>query len=347
MPSSHHARNLSVSSYLSACLALCVLSFSYGHHLTSVRFDTDTDTAISGAITRVDWRNPHVYLYMEGVNAVGEQVIWEIEGPPPATLRRAGWSRETVAIGAQVTINGNPGRDPERNIFLFDSLEIQDEIVMGLAQGLAALPQQDAAITERATSIAGTWGTNFSRDANMKLINTAALPLTDKGAAAVRSYNEVEDNPGIECVPATSPAVMLVPDIKSIEVRDDVVLIRAEQEAMERIVYLKQDSHDAAVESIHGHSIGHWEGSTLLIDTTHFTPHRQGNATGLPSGRQKHLMERLTLEAGGSRLNYSYELSDPEYLQSTLSDQIQWSYRPDLEYVALPCDRENARKFAL
>jgi len=49
-----------------------------GHHLTSARFDTATDASISGYITRVDWRNPHVYLYVEGPNASNEQVVWEM-----------------------------------------------------------------------------------------------------------------------------------------------------------------------------------------------------------------------------------------------------------------------------
>ncbi|MCG8415382.1 MAG: DUF6152 family protein, partial [Pseudomonadales bacterium] len=281
---------------------------TFSHHLTNVRFDTETDASINGVVTRLDWRNPHVYIYIDGTNEDGEQVTWEIEGPPPAALRRAGWSRETIGIGASVKVNGNPGRNAADNIFLFASLELDDGDVLGLEQSLAALPGQDAAITERASSLAGTWGTNFSYQANVKLIAASQLNLTEKGQQAVESYVEVTDNPALDCMPgSTPPATMLVPDIKSIEIRDDVVLLRAEHESIERTIFMNQDSHAGAVESLFGHSIGYWEGSTLVIDTTHFTPHRQGNATGLPSGERKHLIERLTLNEDGSAVTYAYE----------------------------------------
>ena len=317
-----------------------------GHHLTSVRFDTETETSISGTVTRVDWRNPHVYLYVEGNNDNNELVIWEIEGPPPATLHRAGWSRDSIAIGANVTINGNPGRNPDDNIFLFASLELGNGEVLGLMQAISALPQQDAAITERASSIEGTWGTVFDMEANLQLINTSQLTLTAKGQQALASYIEVTDNPGLNCTPGAPPAVMLIPDIKTIEINDGTVVIRGEFESMTRTVYLNQYSHEGAEVSLFGHSIGRWEGSTLVIDTTHFSPHRQGNAIGLPSGEQKQLIERLSLNEDGSRINYHYELADGEYLASTVSGEVEWAYRPDLEFVELPCDVENVRKFA-
>jgi hypothetical protein len=40
------------------------------------------------------------------------------------------------------------------------------------------------------------------------------------------------------------------------------------------------------------------------------------------------------------------ELEDPEYLTQPVTGEVQWPYRPDLEYVALPCDLDNARRFA-
>jgi len=143
---------------------------------------------------------------------------------------------------------------------------------------------------------------------------------------------------------------MLVPDIKSIEIRDDVVLLRAEHESIERTIHLNKQDHNGTEESVFGHSIGYWEGdnqNTLVIETARFSSHRQGNATGLPSGPDKQLIEKLTLSDDGSKITYRYELSDPEYIVGTITDQIEWAYRPDLNYQPLICDVENARKFAL
>ncbi len=93
-----------------------------------------------------------------------------------------------------------------------------------------------------------------------------------------------------------------------------------------------------------GHSIGRWDGGTLVVDTARFTPHRLGNGAGLPSGAGKHLVERFALNAEGG-LTYSFELEDPEYLKERVTGTSQWLYRPDVEYVATPCDRDNARRF--
>jgi len=186
-----------------------------------------------------------------------------------------------------VTVNGNPGRNPEDNIFLFASLELEAGEVLGVLQAVSTLPRQDASVTERASSIAGTWGTVFSMEAILQLINTSKLELTEKGWEALASYVEVTDNPGLNCKPGALPSDTLVPDIITVVVKDEMVVIRGEYEAMTCTVFLNQGSHAGAVESIFGDSIGYWEDNTLVIDTTHFATHRQGNAIGLPSGEQK------------------------------------------------------------
>jgi len=53
---------------------------------------------------------------------------------------------------------------------------------------------------------------------------------------------------------------------------------------------------------IHGHSVGHWEDDTLVVDTTNFSPHDAGLSTFLPSSTQKHLVERFKLSNDGKQL---------------------------------------------
>src|SRR5262249_52184357 len=98
--------------------------------------------------------------------------------------------------------------------------------------------------------------------------------------------------------------------------------------------------------SIQGHSIGHWEGKTLVIDTARFASHASGNAYGLPSGAGKHLVERLTLDADGTTLAYHFELADPEFLAAPVTADLRFVFRPDLKYAPPKCSRENARRFA-
>jgi hypothetical protein len=317
------------------------------HHSASI-YDQEVQVSIEGTIVRYEWRNPHVYLWVEEETDSGEGVTWEIEGQPPSILRRLGWTEDAVNVGDRVTVKANPRRNPDIKSALMTSLEKADATVLSMEFGhiVTSLAQDDVAITERATSLTGTWITLFRMEVLIQFVNPSTLALTEKGRAALESFVEEVENPGIECVPSSSPNLMLVPDSKSIEVRDDIVLIRGEIDAIERRVYLHLDSHGDATDSIQGHSIGRWAGDALLIDTRHFTPHRSGNGSGLPSGPGKHLVERLELNEEGTHLTYSFELEDPEYLTQPVTGEVQWSYRPDLEYVALPCDLDNARRFA-
>jgi hypothetical protein len=325
-----------------AILLLVFHSVALPHHSTSA-YDLNEEVSIQGMLVRIDWANPHTYFWVEeAIDA--EQVIWEVEGSPAAYLRRHGWTRETLRVGDRLTVRGNPGRDPEKPIMVMRYLQQGDTVLdRSLTSALASLTQKDAAIAERATSLSGTWGTIFDQAAILQFSAPWTVELTDEGRAAAESF---EREPAIaQCAPDGIPRAMLSPDIKMIEVRDETVLISREWDGVERTVYMNVDSHDGAVESIQGHSIGHWEGGVLVIDTARFTPQRSGNGIGLPSGAGKHLVERLELNEDGSRLTYAFEVEDPQYLAEPIVGEQEWAYRPDLEYVGLPCDAGSASRF--
>ena len=166
---------------------------------------------------------------------------------------------------------------------------------------------------------------------------------TPQGAAAVGEFRDTV-NPGLECVPFQPPVYMILPGFRSIEVRGDTVTIRGEDAAVDRVVHLDVATHDGATPSVAGHSIGRWDGATLVVDTARFTPHRLGNGAGLPSGANKHLVERFAVNAQGG-LTYNFELEDPEFLKQRVTGSTDWLYRPDVDYVPTPCTLENARRF--
>jgi hypothetical protein len=138
---------------------------------------------------------------------------------------------------------------------------------------------------------------------------------------------------------------MLITDVKSLEMRGDVLAIRGEFDGAERLVHMNAASHEGAEPSLQGHSIGRWEGNVLVIDTTLFAEHRNGTFWSVPSSPRKRLTEQLELATDGTSLTYRFELEDPEYLTRPVSAEAQWALRPDLEFDALPCDVDNARRF--
>lgn len=170
------------------------------------------------------------------------------------------------------------------------------------------------------------------------------MNVTEAGATAIERFEAETMHPGIDCVPFTSPIMMFVPDIKRITLRGKIVLIAGEFDGAERTVDLSTDKHDGASRSVQGHSIGWREGETLVIETTRFADHANGNGFFVPSGPQKHLLERLTLNGDRTRLTYQFELTDLEFLAEPMTGEAVWVHRPDLEVAPEACDLDNARR---
>ena len=101
---------------------------------------------------------------------------------------------------------------------------------------------------------------------------------------------------------------------------EDTLVIRHEIIDTVRVIHLKQTEHPADTQASHlGHSIGWFEGDTLVVDTAYFAPAQWGIGSGVSSSDQKHLVERLTLTEEGRRLEIQYTIEDPVYLTEPLS----------------------------
>jgi hypothetical protein len=97
---------------------------------------------------------------------------------------------------------------------------------------------------------------------------------------------------------------------------------------------------------VHGHSIGRWEGATLVVDTVGYAAHPEGFAFDTPSSAAKHVVERFTLNADRKHLDYEAIVDDAEYFASPVIHRGQWDYRPNQQPSGLPCDRDSASRFA-
>jgi cyclase len=83
----------------------------WAHHSFSAEFDASKRVALKGVVTMVDWRNPHIYIYMNVKDGQGKVTEWACEMGPPNVLMRQGWSRNTVKEGDEVTIDGALAKD--------------------------------------------------------------------------------------------------------------------------------------------------------------------------------------------------------------------------------------------
>jgi hypothetical protein len=310
-------------------------------HHSPARYDMQSRHTVEGTIASYEWGNPHVYL---SVRENGGDRVWVVEAYPSTAMKQYGWTPDTFAPGDRVVVVGAPGRDATRSILFLRMIRKADSAAALYDAGneVAAPPSKPAEIF-KAANISGTWMSTVGPIFGTFFGPGIAAAATPQGAAAVAEFLDTA-NPGLECVPFAPPVYMILPGFRSIEIRDDIVAIRGEDAAVDRVVHLGVATHDGAAPSVHGHSIGRWDGSTLVVDTAKFTPHRLGNGAGLPSGERKHLVERFAVNAQGG-LAYSFELEDPEFLKQPLTGATEWLYRPDVDYAPTPCNRENARRF--
>lgn len=326
-----------------AAAAPLMTSLALAHH-SPAAYDMAAATTIEGTVSDFDWANPHAYLSVTE-SAGGAERTWLVELVTPAVLKNLGWTPTTLAAGDRVTLVVHPGRNPARNIGFLMSIAKGGTELFDTGQTRGTSPTAAASRpTFRATGLAGVWITEPGPAIGQLLENARALPVTPAGAAAMREFRDTV-NPGRDCVPFSSPLYSVLPISRSIELDSDAVRIRGEDDDVERIVHLNRTTHDGAARSLQGDSIGRFENGALVVDTTLFQEHRLGNAAGLPSGPNKHLVERFELAPDGDSLIYSYELSDPDYLTATVRGTATWVYRPDLTYSPIACDLENARRF--
>lgn len=89
-----------------------------GHHSLFANFDETRTVTLNGVISKIEWLNPHVYLYMDVTDAAGNISMWEIETFPPSTLRRAGLTRDNLGLGENVTLVGYQSRNGSQTSFL-------------------------------------------------------------------------------------------------------------------------------------------------------------------------------------------------------------------------------------
>jgi hypothetical protein len=81
------------------------------HHSFSAVFDVTSPVEVSGAVTKVEWMNPHAWFYVDVKGEDGNVVNWAFELGSPNGLRRRGWSRDTVKVDDVISVSGYRARD--------------------------------------------------------------------------------------------------------------------------------------------------------------------------------------------------------------------------------------------
>jgi len=356
-----------------APIALLCAAPALAHHGFGL-FQMDKFTDYSGTLTKFELVNPHSYLYFDTVDAEGKPLSMRCEMRAATLIKRSGWKTEEFVAGRRVDIHAHPHRDDPHSCYLESitiggttSIDRNDQFThapvdtsqrpLRLASGEPNI-SGDWAVEQAVLTIPPSGGNGAlvprslredfaAGKITLEEIRARNPPAprptyTAEGQAAASAFRmwSTEDNPRLSCKPTSIlfdwtfdwPVNRItqttVDGEKVIDI--DYGLFSAS-----RRVHLGAASHPAGIApSNAGHSIGRWEGDTLVVDTVGFAPGVLAPPTR--TSDRLHVVERFTLDTKTFALKREYTAEDPVYLAAPYSgsDTVLLSETP---FEKQPC----------
>jgi hypothetical protein len=337
------APSVAVAATLVAAFALPVAA----HHALVAKFDDTKALTLEGVVTAVDWRNPHVHVFFNVRDGAGAVHNWAAELESTVLLRKSGWSHTTLEPGDAIRVAGFPARDGTRQISGNEVIEtatqrrVLDVVDTRPAPPLQARPTPrwpDGKVRLGATDgTGGYWaypsttvlvqaGTNVAMDADGVLAKLTDAPRVAPfqpwalGVYQHRQRRHLADDPGyLNCKPPgavrqfQSPyGVQFVEDYE----RNRIFVLVGSGNRNYRIIHLDGRDQQGQVQGdddnplYYGRAVGHWEGDTLVVETSGFNEDFWFTNGGLPHTNQLSLVERFS-RPNADTLRYEVTVDDP------------------------------------
>jgi hypothetical protein len=326
---------------------ICFFESVFAHHSAAVHFDRNDVVEIVGVLKEVQWQNPHVQLKVSTLDEDGDEVVWLIEEVGVNEQLRRGVTPDRYRIGEEIRVAGPRGRRNRNAILATNTLLVaggveltspgrqprwSTNVVMTREQYQASETENSSAT---ATGLFRVWS-RYLAPGGRQLWNES-YPLTEQARTTKENWDRVADNPFIYCQNAM-PAIMDSGYPIEIRLDADDVLIRAEELDSTRRVHMKADPTSGAP-SPYGHSVGRWEGETLVVTTTDID-FPWFDQEGTPQSEALTLEERFSVSDDNRYLNLLMTATDPAVFTKPVVLDRQWVWVPDVEIKPFNCTYE-------
>jgi hypothetical protein len=337
----------SIRSTAALVIAISVATMAGAHHSFAPHFDSNKPVSISGKVIQFEARNPHSYLHISAIDENGRTQEYICESHGYTQLSRNGITPKLLKPGTEVRIDGSQSRNDIHRCF-FNNVYFPDGRALNVNGRADAQPAPSRHAARR--DIFGTWllapmpGRSTSGQQPMMDF------LTPAGKAAVAKYDPFKDDPTFRCDPVAVRRVWGAPGTPlSITREKDRVILRHEWMDVRRVVYLNQREHpQAGPRTSLGHSIGRFEGDTLVIETGNYSAgvlnqyvEQPGQPTrGLLHSAALTSVERLHVDVARQRLVVEITLKDPEFFTRSFEPSTLEFGPSDLRIEPFRCTPE-------
>ncbi len=309
----------------------------------SATYDPARQVHLSGPITKIDWINPHAFVYLNQRDPAGIVTNWAIEIGNPLDLEHNGWKPDAIRIGDIVSVEGLLARGQAPQVFA-KSLTLTRNNAKLFTPSAPKPTTAKSEPTPRwpdghprlgpAPGQKGYWG---AASANALVEHsTTPIPMNDEGllrnladadrvaplqpwAKAIYEFRQrslLKDDPFTRCLPPGGPRLFQTPHgFQFIEQPQlgRILILSGGGDRNWRVIYTDgrpQGQADEVVRSYYGNSIGHWDKDTLVVDSIGYNEKFWFTNGGLPHTEALHLTERFS-RPDLNTLKYEVTVDDP------------------------------------
>ncbi len=319
----------------------------FAHHSTIAIYDASKRIEVTGVVTAISWRNPHGRITLDVEDENGNIVEWEAEVASSTVLRNRKVRDDVIAVGDTVTMAGQPSRRG-RPIMLGTNVLLPGGYEFDFGSGSAYFPAgkrgnlvgydiSDADVSAAIAAADGifrVWSTIMGDPAAFPMFK-GGYPLNAAGEQAKATWDP-NNNSLLQCGNKGQPLIMITPSPMDFVRQGDDILMRIEEYDARRLIHMSAEAQPPQAHSQFGFSRGHFEGTTLVVETDHIT---EGyfDHMGVRQSDQISTVERFIPNADYSRLDYEITVTDPVYFSEpfTLSRYFVWY--PEMSVHAYEC----------